>query len=288
MRTAFAIIAALFLAACAGGNDPGEERFPTSEDYPPGVMERVSFTAGVPEGWRLSSLQSGPRPDATWRIVVISGTPSWSEYWAPTIAALPANREMIVIDRPGFSASEPAAAVPNLQKQADAMAPILNTPDGRPVLLVGQSFGAPIAAIMAAEHPDKVRAVVLVSSYFGIRGRTARRLMLAGGIVRPLLPHDLRNSVIEMNGQSAQLPQAWAALESLRMPITFVHGDEDTFVPEAAARGFAETYHAAFVPVPGGDHFLNACCVPALLASFEAAITRAEAAGAAPRPVVAP
>lgn len=290
MRYAFAFIAALFLAACAGGggDPPGEERFPTSEDYPPGVMERVDFTAGVPEGWRLSSLQSGARPEATWRIVVISGTPSWSEYWAPTIAALPPNREMIVIDRPGFSASEPEGPVLDLQKQADAMAPALATPGGRPVLLVGQSFGAPIAAIMAAEHPDKVRALVLASSYFGVRGRTARRLMTAGSIVRPLLPHDLRNSVAEMNGQSRQLPQAWAALESLRMPVAFVHGDQDTFVPEDAAIGFARTYGAEFIPVPGGDHFLNACCVRALIASFEAAIARAEAAGGPPARAAAP
>jgi hypothetical protein len=49
-------------------------------------MERIDFTAGVPEGWRISALQTPERPDATWKVVIVTGTPSWSEYWAPTIA----------------------------------------------------------------------------------------------------------------------------------------------------------------------------------------------------------
>lgn len=272
---------ATVVAACAAGpDDGGGDRFPTSRDYPPGVMERVAFTAGVPEGWRLSTLRSGPRADAAWRIVVVSGTPSWSEFWAPTIARLPENLEMIVIDRPGFSASEPAEAVPDLAKQAAAFAPLLET--DKPVLVLGQSFGAPIAALMAAEHPDRVKAVVLMSAYFGVPGPTARRLIGVGRIVRPLLPHDLRNALIEVTNQAPQLPAAWAALESLEAPVTFIHGGRDTFVSEAAARGFAETVHAEFVAAPEGDHFLQACCVEAVIGAIEGAIARAEAQETAP------
>lgn len=274
-----ALLAALFaLTACAGAPQGQGERFPTPQDYPPGVMEQVDFTAAVPEQWRLSSLRSGPREHVRWRIVVISGTPSWSRYWAPTIAALPPDWEMIVADRPGFSASEPAEAVPDIEKQAAAMAPLLDAPAGVRVLLLGQSFGAPIAAIMAAEHPDRVEALVLASSYFGIRGPTAARLFGLGRIVRPILPHDLKNAVSEVAGQERQLPRAWAALESLTIPVTFVHGAADTFVPAASAQGFAETYHAQYIPIPEGDHFLNACCVPALLEAIGQTMARAEAA----------
>lgn len=284
MRTLLALLAAACVAACgaqaqpAAEAGPPQERFPTPEDFPPGVMETGTFTAPAPEGWRLSYLKTGPRERLDWRIVVISGTPSWPEYWAPTIAALPADVEMVVVARPGFSTSEPREAVPDLQAQADAMAPILETPDNRPILLVGQSFGAPIAALMAAQHQDRVRGLVLVSSYFGVRGRTARRLLLAGGVLRPLLPRDLRNSIVEVRGQERQLPQSWAALEALRMPVAFVHGDEDSFVPAASAQGFAETYGAEYIPVPGGDHFLNACCVPALVEAFARTMARADGA----------
>jgi pimeloyl-ACP methyl ester carboxylesterase len=268
----------LMLAGCAGGAAPEDKRFPTSGDYPPGVMERISYQAGVEEGWRLSALASGPREDARWRVVVISGTPSWSQYWAPTIAAAPPEMEVVVADRPGFSLSEPREAVPDLSKQAAAMAPLLAAADGRPVLLVGQSFGAPIATLMAAAHPDKVRALVIVSGYFGERGPTARRLFGIGRMVRPLLPHDLRNSITEVSRQPAQLPAVFAALSGLAIPVAMVHGDRDSFIPLGSAQKLAETTGADLTVAPGGDHFLNACCVDTLVAVFGGAIARAQAA----------
>src|SRR5690349_6816326 len=68
----------LTLAACAAPADEGQ-RFPVSSDYPPGVMEHAAYTA--PNGWRISTLQTPERPDATWKIVILTGTPSWNEYW---------------------------------------------------------------------------------------------------------------------------------------------------------------------------------------------------------------
>ncbi len=281
----------LALTACSiGAAEDNNERFPTSSAYPPGTMERTEFTAGVPEGWRISALQTPARPDATWKVVIITGTPSWSEYWAPTIADLPATREMIVADRPGFRGSEPETAVRELAKQAEALAPMLEAREGQRVLLVGQSFGAPVATLMAARHPDQVDALVLVSAYFGDRGPTARRLFGAGRLAQGVLPRDLRNSVSEVTAQTEQLPAVWTAFQGLSQPIVFVHGDADTFVPLEADQRIAAEHGHAMVTVPGGDHFLNACCVPALLATFEQAIAEAEgrAPSAPPGPTNAP
>jgi pimeloyl-ACP methyl ester carboxylesterase len=277
------------VAACAISVEPSsqDDRFPTSSAYPPGTMERVDFTAGVPEHWRISALRTPDRPAADWKVVIITGTPSWSEYWAPTIAALPENRELVVADRPGFRSSEPEDAVRDLAKQADALAPMLEARPGQRVLLVGQSFGAPVATLMAQRHPDRVDAIVLVSAYFGDRGPTARRMFGAGRLVHAMLPRDLRNSITEVNAQSEQLPAVWAALRGLRQPVVFVHGDADTFVPLAADQRIAAEYGHTLVTVPDGDHFLNACCVPALLSAFEQAISEAEGRQAAAAPASA-
>lgn len=278
LSSALAIIGALALTACAGKVDENAEvnRFPVSTDFPAGTMERVSFTAGVPEAWRISALATPARPDADWKIVIITGTPSWSEYWAPVIAALPANREIIVADRPGFRDSEPQEAVRDLGKQADALAPMLQAREGQRVLLVGQSFGAPLATLMAERHPGDVEALVLMSAFYGELGPTARRLFGVGRVVRPLLPRDLKNSISEVNAQRAQLPDVFDALGRVESPVLFVHGDADTFVPLASARDLAARFERPLSEIPAGDHFLNACCVDALLASFESAIALAE------------
>jgi len=282
-------LAALALSACAiGTSEDDNDRFPTSSAYPAGTMERVEFVAGVPEHWRISALATPARAGADWKVVIITGTPSWSEYWAPTIAGLPETREMIVADRPGFRTSEPEDAVRDIAKQAEALSPMLQAREGQRVLLVGQSFGAPVATLMAARYPERVDAVVLVSAYFGDRGPTARRMFGLGRMVHGLLPRDLRNSITEVSAQAGQLPAVWTALRGLRQPIVFLHGEADTFVPVEADQRIAAEYGRTLITVPGGDHFLNACCVPALLQAMEQAIAEAEGREAAAPPAVQP
>ena len=268
--TLLAVVA--LLSGCAAK----VERYPTSADYPAGTMARATVqAAGHP--WKLSTLRT-PRA-APWKVVVITGTPSWSEYWAPVLAALPARFTMTVIDRPGFALSEPREVVGSISDQAEAMSAALETAPGQKLILVGQSYGAPIATLMAARYPDRVQALVLMSPFYGDRGRTARRLTGLGGMVRPMLPRDLKNSIAEVRGQAPQLPAARAALAGLTIPVVVLHGEADTFVPIASARALAAgrgTAPTAMVPVPGGDHFLNACCVPALIGALETAAEMAE------------
>lgn len=272
IRTFAGFSLTVVLAACAAD----VERYPTSADYPAGVMKRIPIqAAGHP--WRLSALET-PRA-APWKVVVITGTPSWSEYWAPVLAALPEPYTMIVADRPGFALSEPRAVVGSIADQAEALSALLDAAPGQKVILVGQSYGAPIAALMAARYPDRVQALVLMSPFFGERGRTARRLTGLGGMVRPMLPRDLKNSIAEVRGQAPQLPAARAALVGLRVPVVVMHGEADTFVPIASARALAAsrgTAPTAMVAVPAGDHFLNACCVPALVGALQTAAGMAE------------
>ena len=78
-----------------------QEHVPVADDYPDTVVRRISFAAGGGLGWKLSAIESPRDRPAPWKIVVVTGAPSWAEYWAPAIAALPKDREMVVVDRPG-------------------------------------------------------------------------------------------------------------------------------------------------------------------------------------------
>ncbi len=284
MRLPLIAFAVLLMSACAGNIETeGDKRFPVSSDYPSGTMERIDFTAGVPEAWRISALRTPERAEADWKVVIVTGTPSWSEYWAPTLAGAPDNWEVIVADRPGFQTSEPQEAVRDLAQQADALAPMLNAREGQRVLLVGQSFGAPVATLMAQRHARDVDAVLLVSAFFGDAGPTARRMLGVGRVVRPLLPRDLKNSITEVSAQREQLPAVFEAFAALTQPVVFVHGDSDSFVPLEANQRIADENSRSLISVPDGDHFLNACCVPALLDAMAAAIAEAEAATATSR-----
>ena len=259
------------------------EHFPTSKDYPDSVMRRVTFTAGGGLGWKISALATTREHPCPLKIVVVPGAPSWAEYWAPALAALPLDREMIVVDRPGFAASEPATCVPDIRLQAVALSPLLETQPGQKILLVGQSYGAAIATVMAARNPKALAGVVLLSSYLGEPGPTARFLVNLGLRALNLIPRDLRNAILEVSGQAPQLAHMRQALRRLNVPVHVIHGDADDFAPiELAERLVAETHSRkpmSFIRVPGGNHFMNDGPVEVMLNVLERCM---------PTPAVAP
>ncbi|MGZ6018011.1 MAG: alpha/beta fold hydrolase [Phenylobacterium sp.] len=252
------------------------EHAPTSADYPDTVVRRTTFQAGGGLGWSISALETPRETPAPWKIVVITGAPSWAEYWAETLAELPAEREMIVVDRPGYAASQPMEPVTDIRTQALALSPLLQTARGQKIMLVGQSYGAAIASLMAEANPGKVEALVLLSGFFSEPGPTARWLLDVGSKALKVLPRDLRHAVVECTGQRPQLAYAKRALAKLSIPIHMIHGDKDDFAPiEAAERLAAETLTRQpinFVRTAGANHFLNDGPAEQLIAALEACI----------------
>jgi pimeloyl-ACP methyl ester carboxylesterase len=263
--------------ACAGRY----EHAPIAPEIPESLIERFYFDAGGNLGWRLSALRTPRQTPTPWKIVVITGAPSWAEYWADVLADLPQDREMVVVDRPGFAFSEPYAAAPDIAVQAKALSPLLETAPGQRLLLVGQSYGGGIATLMAAATPEKVDSLMLLSAYLGEAGPTAKRLMEMGGRVLNLIPRDLRNAIVEVRGQRAYMPAVRLALQQLNLPIHVVHGDHDDFAPIEVARALAERTigreRGTFHLVKGANHFLNDGPTQELLAQLERIVALADA-----------
>ena len=254
------------------------EHRPTSHDYPDSLVHRIQFDAGGGLGWKISAITTPRDKPTPWKIVVITGAPSWAEYWAPVLAALPLDRELIVVDRPGFAGSEPHALVPDIRQQALALSPLMTTAPGQRLLLVGQSYGAAIATLMADMRPRRLAGLVMLSSLLGELGPTARWLVDIGERVTGLIPRDLRHAVMEVRGQAEQLHQVRAALGRLTVPVHVIHGDQDDFAPiEMAQRLVAETATRRpirFASVPGANHFLNDGPTELVMEQLEACLPR--------------
>ena len=252
------------------------EHVPTEQIYPDDVVRHGGFVAGGGLGWKIATLETPREEPAPWKIVVITGAPSWAEYWAPVLAALPRDREMVVVNRPGFGASEPFICVSDIRVQAQALAPMLDTAPGQKLLLVGQSYGAAIATLMAELRPGKVNGLVLLSTFLGETGPAARWLVETGAKVLQMIPRDLRNAVMEVSSQASQLVHMRSALRRLPMPVHVFHGDKDDFAPielaEQLARETRGRRPIRFESVPGADHFLTDGPAEALIAYLESCI----------------
>ena len=253
---------------------PGKpERKPLSFYYPEDQVRRATFEAGYDLGWKLTAVETPRSKPAPVKFVVIAGAPSWSDYWAEFLTMLPEDREMVVVDRPGFGAHGPKTFIGDIRLQAAALQPMLKAPFGQKIILVGHSYGAAIATLMAANNPGKVAGLVLLSGYFGEFGATSKLLVRLGSKMMKLIPRDLRHAILEVTGQKPQLAYMRDALSRLRTPVHVIHGDKDDYAPVQAAEKMVQQVRTRrpvrFERIEGGDHFMHDGMPQQLLEALE-------------------
>jgi len=207
---------------------------------PPGPVAPESATEGLrhhmalgsPLNSGISYLRSGD--PAGPRVVLVHGTPGSATAWADYLLDPPAGLEMVALDRPGFGRSGPDGAVVSLEAQAAAVAALLPD-DGRPVVLLGHSLGGPIVARVAAEHPTRVTALVLLAASLDPAQEEIHPMQWVGAWapVRALLPRLLRNSNAELMALEPELEALATWLPRITAKVLIVHGTQDDLVPVA-------------------------------------------------------
>lgn len=229
----------------------------------------------APSG-RVELLSAGP-PDAP-RVILVHGSPGDSTDWLALLLDPQPGCELVAVDRPGFGRSEPEGAVPELRAQAEALRPLLEERGGRRPVLVGHSLGAPIAAWLAAEHPDQVGGLLLLAAPLDPaleEWHWYNRVAVALG---PLLARPLRNSNDELRTLRSELERLAPLLPAVRCPVVIVHGRRDQLVPFGnaafAQRMLTGASAVRLVDLPDGDHFLPWNAVDTLRAALATLLGR--------------
>jgi pimeloyl-ACP methyl ester carboxylesterase len=93
-------------------------------------------------------------------VLLLHGQPGSARDWTLVEDVLRERLEMIAIDRPGWDGR---SAPGGLEHSGRAAMAALDRAAAPRAVVVGLSFGAAVAAWVAAEHPDRVAALVLVS-----------------------------------------------------------------------------------------------------------------------------
>lgn len=222
------------------------------------------------DGQPLSVLAAG-QPGGQ-RVIFIHGSPGLGEEWAGFLADVPAGRLYLAPDRPGFGNSGPTP-VTDLQDQADALVPLLGTPAQPPVTLVGYSYGGPLALRLAADHPDRVAALLLVGAAAdpGLEEIHPLQEVAALDFFAQMLPTELASSNAELMSLRAGLEALARDLPGLRLPVTIVQGTADTLVPASNA-DYLRAHLAvppATVMIEGADHFLPWSHAPVLTRALD-------------------
>jgi pimeloyl-ACP methyl ester carboxylesterase len=96
-------------------------------------------------------------------VLLLHGQPGGAGDWDRVRAAIGAGMPTVAVDRPGWDgASRPADLHGNAQAALAALQANGGSAGGR-ATVVGHSFGGAVAAWLAAFHPSRVRALVLIA-----------------------------------------------------------------------------------------------------------------------------
>ncbi|HEX9336535.1 MAG TPA: alpha/beta fold hydrolase, partial [Pseudonocardiaceae bacterium] len=133
--------------------------FPALDDLPwPWPGRHLAMPGGL-----TVHIRETPGPDQH-RAVYLHGLGGSATNWTELAGLLSGTAAGLAIDLPGFGLSEPPPGNNyRLAAQASTIAAVVAETGGDPVHLFGNSMGGTIALLLAAERPDLVRTLTLVS-----------------------------------------------------------------------------------------------------------------------------
>lgn len=198
-------------------------------------------------------------------LVFVHGSPGGAGVWATQFDTLATNANLFAYDRPGFGKSKPLLAQPHLPMQVDALMTLLASATTNPVLLIGHSYGSPIALLAALEHPGKIRGALLIGGDVDPAQEKPFWVQYFCGwrATSWMLPRALRQCNREMLTVRADLAVMQKQLPQLAVPVLMLHGDRDPLVPvenvawlENQLDALGKTNLFAKIILPGVNHFI--------------------------------
>jgi pimeloyl-ACP methyl ester carboxylesterase len=141
---------------------------------------------------------------------------------------------LITTDRPGFGYSNFGNGEPSLQKQSEALKPILEKfKNNRPIILVGHSLGGPVIARMAMDYPELVDGLIIVAGSIDPAlepNETWFRAPLATPFLSWILPRSFRASNQEIYHAKPELVKMLPLWKNITCPVIVIQGKKDDLV----------------------------------------------------------
>lgn len=236
-----------------------------------------------------------------------------AEDWAPLFRALKQRHRIYAPDLLGYGESaQPRDGDYSIAAQAELVRGFLDAMKLEQPDVAGVSMGGWIALKLTADHPERVKRLMLISSAglafpstltetsfsattieeqrrnFRLQSDLAPRF--PDFILRDFLRHSRKKAWIVRASMRSMLERhdllMDGKLQRVRMPVLIVAGTADRIVPfDVALRFKREMPHATLVPLPGCSHLAMMECRAATLRAMNAFIS--SSTSALPRPAAA-
>ncbi len=167
-------------------------------------------------------------------IVFLHGSPSsltaWNGYLKDSLLIRKAS--LYAIDRPGYGYSNFGNEMPSIKEQARVLNELIQAKNIRRIIVVGTSYGGPLAARMAVLNKD-IEAVVMISPAIDptIEKNIWASRLTQWWLTRWMVPTGYRVAGDEKTMHAAELSKLEIDWPRLQTPVLHIHGDIDHVVP---------------------------------------------------------
>lgn len=198
-------------------------------------------------------------------LIFVHGSPGSWEGWSHFLLdeKLLKEFQIISVDRPGYGGSGAGDTERSLAAQAKLVLEVLkyNT-SGKPALLVGHSYGGPVIARAAMDHPEKIAGLIFVASSVDPSLEETRWVQYPATWwpIRVLIPNELRVCNEEILALKSELIEMLPLWKNVQAPTIIIQGNDDPLVSPKNSDFLEKNLPAknllSSVRVPGLNHFV--------------------------------
>lgn len=180
-------------------------------------------------------------------LLILHGGLGQIEMFEPVMPILTKNRQVIGVDLQGHGRTSLGDSKFSLNSMGEDMAGILKQLGYKQVDVFGYSMGGMVAFRLAAQHPDVVRKLVLVSTPYAREGFYPEMLPMQAAVGAAMAdqmketpmyksymkvapnPNDFPK-LLDRMGELMRTPFNWGDdVKKLQMPVMLMYGDADMF-----------------------------------------------------------
>ena len=146
---------------------------------------------------------------------------------------------ILTVDRPGYGYSGFGDPEPSIQKQSEMIRSLMDSvyKVKHPVVVVGGSFGAPIACRLAMDHPELVDGLVITGPAIG-PGREKVfwfTSLIESPAIRWFIPRMFRSANTEKIHHKEELEKMLPYWKNIRVPVMYLQGAKDNLIDTSNA-----------------------------------------------------
>jgi pimeloyl-ACP methyl ester carboxylesterase len=183
-------------------------------------------------------------------LLLLHGGLGSTDMFKPIMPAFTEHRQVIAIDLQGHGRTELGKRKISLPDLGDDIASVLTQLGYKNVDVMGYSFGGGVAFRLAAQHPEMVRRVALVSAGFSSEGfypeMREQQKQVNAGLAEAMKPTPMYQSYVAVAPKPEDFPKLLQAMgdlmreqydysadvKKLTMPTMLIFGDSDMYRPE--------------------------------------------------------